>query len=39
MILTLDVGNTRTNIGLYKDSLVKKFWILSKDLDGLEFLM
>ena len=36
MILTLDVGNTRTNIGLYKDSLVKKFWILSKDLDGLE---
>lgn len=37
MILTFDIGNTRTNIGLYKDSLVKKFWILSKDLeDGLE---
>lgn len=38
MILTFDVGNTRTNIGLYDDnSLVKKFWILSKDLEnGLE---
>lgn len=33
MILTFDVGNTRTNIGLYDDSLVKKFWILSKDLE------
>lgn len=38
MILTFDIGNTRTNIGLYEnDSLVKKFWILSKELqDGLE---
>lgn len=28
MILTFDIGNTRTNIGLFeKDSLIKKFWI------------
>ena len=33
MILTFDIGNTRTNIGLYEDSLVKKFWILSKDIE------
>lgn len=28
MILTFDIGNTRTNIGLFeKDSLIRKFWI------------
>lgn len=33
MILTFDIGNTRTNIGLYENnSLTKKFWILSKEL-------
>lgn len=38
MILTFDIGNTRTNIGLYENnSLTKKFWILSKELkSGLE---
>lgn len=38
MILTFDIGNTRTNIGLYENnSPAKKFWILSKELkSGLE---
>lgn len=33
MILTFDIGNTRTNIGLFdKNGLLKKFWIYTKDL-------
>lgn len=32
MILTFDIGNTRTNIGLFEnDSPVKKFWIFTKE--------
>lgn len=32
MILTFDIGNTRTNIGLYEnDSLIKKFWIYANE--------
>lgn len=32
MIVTFDIGNTRTNIGLFdNDSLIKKFWILTND--------
>ena len=38
MILTFDIGNTRTNIGLYENnSLIKKFWIFTKEMqDTLE---
>lgn len=32
MILTFDIGNTRTNIGLFENgSLVKRFWIYTKE--------